>query len=85
MCLESFIAESEEEVTVHEGDVVTVLACFDDGWWTVRVRGAEGLCSGDFLDPIVPAPAASKPPAPAPVVPQQQLPPPSQPVPQAVP
>lgn len=52
---EDFTAETEEEVTVREGEKVTVLECYDDGWWMVRApNGKEGLCSGDFLDPIQP-------------------------------
>ena len=65
--LYNFTAVNAEEISLTEGQVVTVISESVDDWTKVRTRtGEEGLCPSDFLDP--PPVSSSEPEPAAPVV-----------------
>lgn len=53
LVLYDFLAETEQDLTVKEGDTVTVIKQIDDNWLLVRNdSGATGMCPEAFVDII---------------------------------
>eukprot|EP00007_Cunea_sp_BSH-02190019_P006443 CAMPEP_0174238538 /NCGR_PEP_ID=MMETSP0417-20130205/11572_1 /TAXON_ID=242541 /ORGANISM="Mayorella sp, Strain BSH-02190019" /LENGTH=725 /DNA_ID=CAMNT_0015317381 /DNA_START=421 /DNA_END=2594 /DNA_ORIENTATION=- len=64
-----FEGQNSKELTLAQGDMVTVLTLHDDGWCTVDFQGKSGLFPSTYLEEAeqVPPPVAPKPkPAPKP-------------------
>lgn len=48
--LYSYAAQREDELSFHEGDVITVIAKNADGWWEGEVGGARGVFPGNYVE-----------------------------------
>ena len=50
----SYKAENEDELTLNEGDVITVLdkELEDSGWWKGELNGRVGVFPDNFVDLI---------------------------------
>ncbi|KAJ3374482.1 hypothetical protein GGF31_007260 [Allomyces arbusculus] len=56
-----FDGESDQELTLRRGQVITVLDEIDSGWWIGECNGARGMFPANYTEPITdtPAPAAA--------------------------
>ncbi|XP_045175182.2 dynamin-binding protein-like isoform X2 [Mercenaria mercenaria] len=53
LVLYDFVAETAQDITVNEGETVTVIKQIDDNWLLVRnEEGTTGMCPGAFIDII---------------------------------
>lgn len=44
-------AHNEDELTLNEGDIVTIISknCDDEGWWRGEFKGKSGLFPDNFV------------------------------------
>jgi nostrin len=43
-------SEQPDELSLHPGDVITVLERNEDGWWVGEVNGKSGLFPGNHCE-----------------------------------
>lgn len=60
-CFFPYQAQNEDELTLNEGDIVTIISknCDDEGWWRGELKGKSGLFPDNFVKIISPNEASS--------------------------
>lgn len=59
--LADFVGETEEELTVKEGDIVQVHEFGDDGWAEITINNLSGICPNGYLNIIEEKPKSESP------------------------
>lgn len=59
---------ADDELALNEGDVVSILDKFDDGWWKGEVGGRQGVFPQNYVE-MIPTPPTSAPPSSPPPLP----------------
>lgn len=49
ICIEHFVASSDDEIALEKGVLVEVIQKSMDGWWRVRYQGKEGYAPATYL------------------------------------
>ena len=45
-------ADNEHELSFVRGDVLDIFECGNDGWWTAKLGGREGLVPQQYIKPV---------------------------------
>jgi SH3 domain-containing kinase-binding protein 1 len=51
-CVFEYEAENEDELSLKEGDIVTVTSQEDDGWWEGELNGKSGMFPSNFVEEL---------------------------------
>ncbi len=54
-----YVPEAEDELSMVEGDIITVLDKYDDGWWKGELRGRQGVFPENYVEMIADAPVTT--------------------------
>ena len=52
--LKLYPAESQEELSFNQGDVMKIIRKHSSGWWKAELNGKEGLIPGNFVKEVAP-------------------------------
>ena len=50
--LHDYDAENDDELSIKDGDVITVLTQEDEGWWEGELNGKKGWFPSNFVEEI---------------------------------
>jgi SH3 domain-containing kinase-binding protein 1 len=50
--LHDYVAENEDELSIEEGDIITILKKEDEGWWEGEIDGRKGWFPSNFVEEI---------------------------------
>ena len=51
-CTFDYAAENPDELTIKEGDIITVLSTKDQGWWEGEFNGKRGVFPSNFVEVV---------------------------------